>query len=287
MSIRKRFLPPGWYPAGAERTTEVIQAMSAALAAGKGSAGSPGVARVALGVAGIVPHAGWEFSGSLALEVMSYLSRSIDTIVIIGGHLGPSDGIVCAMEDGYETPLGPMAADRELLGALGRAARLREDRSADNSVEVQLPFARYLFPHARVLCLRAAPSEDASALGKAIAAACRQLGRKAAVVGSTDLTHYGPAYGFSPAGSGEKALSWMRDVNDRRFIEALLQMDDTGALGLARTERSACSAGGALCAISFAREMGVRAGRLLRYATSYEVHPADSFVGYAGVLYSP
>ena len=198
---------------------------------------SRGCPRRTRGVAGIVPHAGWEFSGSLALEVMSYLSRSIDTIVIIGGHLGPSDGILCAMEDGYETPLGPMAADRELLGALGRAARLREDRSADNSVEVQLPFARYLFPHARVLCLRAAPSEDASALGKAIAAACRQLGRKAAVVGSTDLTHYGPAYGFSPAGSGEKALSWMRDVNDRRFIEALLQMDDTSALGLARTRK--------------------------------------------------
>ena len=180
MSVRKRFLPPGWYPAGAERTTEVIQAMSAALAAGKGSAGSPGVARAAppAGVAGIVPHAGWEFSGSLALEVMSYLSRSIDTIVIIGGHLGPSDGILCAMEDGYETPLGPMAADRELLDALGRAARLREDRSADNSVEVQLPFARYLFPRARVLCLRAAPSEDASALGKAIAAACRAAGPK-------------------------------------------------------------------------------------------------------------
>ncbi|HUI72061.1 MAG TPA: AmmeMemoRadiSam system protein B, partial [Spirochaetia bacterium] len=49
--------------------------------------------------------------------------------------------------------------------------------------------------------------------------------------------------------------------------------------------RSACSAGGALGAVSFAKEMGVSKGALLRYMTSFDVHPAESFVGYAGVLY--
>ncbi len=278
MSVRRRFLPPGWYPSGKESTTEAIQRMSRSL--GERYPG-PGT-----GVAGVVPHAGWEFSGSLALEVMACLSRPLDTIVIIGGHLGPSDGILCAMEDSYETPLGDMAVDRELREHLGGSLAIREDRAADNSVEIQLPFARYLFPEAKVLGLRASPSEDAGRLGDAIAAAGRTLGRRIAIIGSTDLTHYGPNYGFSPAGQGERARRWVRDVNDRRLIEALTAMDGPAVLERAGKERSACSAGGALSAMSFARVMGVRKGRLLRYSMSWDVQPAESFVGYAGVLYA-
>ena len=47
------------------------------------------------GCAGIMPHAGWHFSGRLALEVLSYSARGIDTIVIIGGHMGSTDRILC------------------------------------------------------------------------------------------------------------------------------------------------------------------------------------------------
>jgi hypothetical protein len=277
MSVRRRFLPPGWYPSEMKSAKEAIEAMLHLIPA------QP----PATGVAGVVPHAGWEFSGSLSLEVMSCISRSIDTIVIIGGHLGPSDGILCLMEDSYETPLGIMRADVGLRDELAGSIRMREDRWADNSVEVQLPFAKHLFPGAAVLGLRASPSNDAVRLGLAIAQAGRNLDRRIAVVGSTDLTHYGSNYGFSPAGQGERARSWVRDVNDRRFIEALTCMDSTAILELANRERSACSAGGALSAVSFAREMGVQEGRLLRYMTSYEIHPAESFVGYAGVLYNP
>jgi hypothetical protein len=151
---------------------------------------------------------------------------------------------------------------------------------------VQLPFVKYLFPRAKVLGMRASPSRDADRLGKAIAEAARGLGRKIAVAGSTDLTHYGSSYGFAPAGTGNKALRWVREVNDRRLIESLLAMEFDSALERALTERSACSVGGALAALSFARENGVRKGELVRYSTSFDVHPADSFVGYAGILYS-
>jgi hypothetical protein len=238
------------------------------------------------GIAGIIPHAGWGFSGGLAFEVLSRISRTMDTIVIIGGHLGPADGILCAFEDSYETPLGPLQADLELLDQIRASLPVTEDRSTDNTVEVQLPFVRYLFPRARVLGMRAPPSPDAVRLGKVLATAAHTLGRRVAVAGSTDLTHYGASYGFAPAGSGNRALRWVREVNDRRFIESLLAMDFDMALERALKERSACSAGGALAALSFARENGVREGKLLRYMTSFDVHPAESFVGYAGILFS-
>jgi len=274
MRLRKRYLPPGWYPGSADRTREAIERMEKAVPP-----------HASHGIAGIVPHAGWEYSGSVAFEVFSRISRSMDTIVIIGGHLGPADGILCAFDDAYETPLGPIDADVALLEEIRAAMPVREDRYADNTVEVQLPFVHYLFPSARVLGMRASPSLDAGRLGAVLAGAARKLGRAIGVAGSTDLTHYGTNYGFSPAGSGESALRWVRDTNDRRFIESLLAMDSDAALERALRERSACSAGGALVAMSFARESGIRQGTLVRYATSFDVHPAESFVGYAGVLY--
>ncbi|MGD0724670.1 MAG: AmmeMemoRadiSam system protein B [Spirochaetia bacterium] len=275
MRVRRRYLPPGWYPGAEEKAREAIENMERSI--------KPEPAR---GIAGIVPHAGWEFSGGLAFEVLSRISRTMDTIVIIGGHLGPADGILCAFEDSYETPFGLVPADLELLAAIRAAVPVTEDRSADNTVEVQLPFVKYLFPLAKVLGMRASPSLEADRLGKALAEAARGLGRKVGVAGSTDLTHYGSSYGFAPAGSGNRALRWVKEVNDHRIIESLLAMEFDTALERALSERSACSAGGALAALSFARENGVREGKLLRYSTSFDVHPGDSFVGYAGILYS-
>jgi AmmeMemoRadiSam system protein B len=116
--------------------------------------------------------------------------------------------------------------------------------------------------------------------------AASRLGRRVAVVGSTDLTHYGNNYDFSPMGGGEKALHWVKEVNDRRFIDCLLSMDAAEALERAIKERSACSVGGALAAMGFARAGGIAAGKLVDYRTSSDIVPADSFVGYAGVLYA-
>ena len=81
-------------------------------------------------------------------------------------------------------------------------------------------------------------------------------------------------------------LAWVREVNDRRFIDAVLAMDVEAVIERALGERSACSAGGALAAMGFARERGVSRGELLRYCTSRDVHPAESFVGYAGIVFS-
>jgi AmmeMemoRadiSam system protein B len=105
-------------------------------------------------------------------------------------------------------------------------------------------------------------------------------------VGSTDLTHYGRNYGFLPAGTGEKALRWVREDNDSRIIAELLSMDAESALQLALRDRSACSAGGAVAALAFAKEKGVTKGRLVRYQTSHDVQPSESFVGYVGIIYS-
>jgi AmmeMemoRadiSam system protein B len=191
-----------------------------------------------------------------------------------------------AGEDALETPLGELPVDREFALALGRALDCRGDRYTDNTVEVLLPMVHHFFPRAQALWLRL-PAEAASLeAGQEIARIAKKIGRRVAVLGSTDLTHYGENYEFSPRGKGEQALAWVRDVNDRRFIDAVLSGDPRAVLERAEGERSACSAGAVLGAMGFAGESGDPKGELLAYGTSADVgsHGSGgvpgSFVGY-------
>jgi MEMO1 family protein len=274
MTVRRRCLPAGWYPVSAAAVRERVAAFIAECPPAAGAC------------AAVAPHAGWEFSGALAAAAVASLRRDAATVVVVGGHLGTRDGVVAAPEDAFETPLGSIAADAELRDEIGRRIALAEDRVADNTVEVQLPLVAALLPRARVAAFRAPPSARATELGAAIAAAAAALGRAVVVVGSTDLTHYGQSYEFAPAGAGEAAARWVSDVNDRRFVEAVVALDGAQAVDRAVRERSACSAGAAAAAIAFAlAQPGGAEARLLHYRTSRDVMPASSFVGYAAIVF--
>ena len=274
MKIRRRSLPEGWYPSSADAVrARVEEFLSACPPEPEGSA-----------VAVVAPHAGWGYSGALAAAAAASLRRAAETVVIVGGHLGPRENVYAAFEEALDTPLGAARTDTELLGAVRGRIAVAEDRIADNTVEVHLPLVRVLFPEARVVAFRAPASQLARALGVAVHLAARELGRSVVLLGSTDLTHYGPSYDFEPEGRGEAAARWVREVNDRRFIEAVVALDGEEALRRALRERSACSPGAAVAAIAFARAGGAANARLLHYRTSLDVAPASSFVGYAAVL---
>jgi AmmeMemoRadiSam system protein B len=274
MKTRRRCLPAGWYPqdkAGVIRKIELLREETA-----------PPPVRA---WAGILPHAGWEFSGRAALRVVLSVKGPVDTCVVVGGHLPPRAGLLAAFEDAYDTPLGPLPADRDLLDVLRQSLPLREDAFTDNTVEIQLPFVKYAFPDCSCLWLRAAPSGEAVALGETLGRLARESKKNVLVLGSTDLTHYGGNYGFAPRGRGEAAVRWVKEVNDKKLIDLFLSIDLDAALHTAETDSSACSAGGAAAAAAYARSLGTSQGTLLSYYTSYDVMPNESFVGYAGILY--
>jgi AmmeMemoRadiSam system protein B len=275
-SIRPRSLPTGWYPQSEDETKEEIEEFLK-------KARDPSIK--ATFKAGVAPHAGWFYSGRLACNVFKQLAQPCDTIVVVGGHMHPRSRVIAALEDGYYTPFGPIDADLDLLNEVRAAIEVDEDTEPDNTVEIQLPFAKYFFPKSKALHFRAPPSEKAIQLGAAIAQAAMKANKKVVVLGSTDLTHYGPNYGWSPKGSGKDAVKWMKDVNDKHFIDALLAFKPEEAIDLANKQRSACSAGAAIAALSFAQSSGAKASTLLDYYTSYDVQANSSFVGYGGILF--
>jgi len=127
-------------------------------------------------VAGIVPHAGWVFSGSLAALVFSAIKQrheKVDTFVIFGaahGYFGQSPAVFD--KGSWATPLGEVAIDEELADAVldsGSAVSDTGAHSSEHSIEVQVPFIEYLFAEAKILPIIVPPNGQAVALGTSIA----------------------------------------------------------------------------------------------------------------------
>ena len=113
----------------------------------------------------------------------------------------------------------------------------------------------------------------------------RNLGLSLKVIGSTDLTHYGPNYGFSPAGTGKAGVAWVKETNDKRMVDHMIALDSSEILSDALSSYNACCGGAAAAAVASARALGASRGELLVYTTSYDKRPDNSLVGYAGVVF--
>jgi AmmeMemoRadiSam system protein B len=248
-------------------------------------------------VAGIVPHAGWTFSGSLAASVFSAIKQQqekVHTFVIFGAHYLGRSPAVC--DRGFwETPLGQVAIDEELADAVLSSDGALSDPAAhrfEHSIEVQVPFIQYLFAGAKILPILVPPREQAIALGTGIAEIISRDDRKQIVcIGSTDLTHYGPRYGFTPKGINEEALQWATEVNDKKFIDLAVKLEPKDLLASAAENCNACGPGGAAATLAVAKKLGKKKGVLLAHTSSNQVMlrkmgatSADS-VGYAAIVF--
>jgi AmmeMemoRadiSam system protein B len=163
--------------------------------------------------------------------------------------------------------------------------RKESPSSGDNTIEIQLAMVKYFFPEAKLVAVRSPLSLKAETVGREIAEIAKKEGISIVAIGSTDLTHYGPNYGFLTKGIGPASVKWVKEENDKGFIERALKMDAAALLKHAIENDSACSAGAAVSAMATCKAMGAEKGILLDYYTSYDIMPDDSFVGYAGIIY--
>lgn len=249
-------------------------------------------------VGGIVPHAGWTFSGDVAAMVFAAVKKqraTVDTFIIFGtahSYFGPRPAIDDSSS--WQTPLGVIAIDsafRDALLARKVVVRDSEAHQYEHSVEVQVPFVQHLFPEAKLVPIVTPPVDTAIALGEAVAELIAAEGRTAVCIGSTDLTHYGPRYGFTPMGRGSEGLQWAANVNDRQFIDLALSLDAERLLSEAIEKANACGPGAAAAATAAARKLGTTKGQLLAYTNSNEIMRSkmgttsrDS-VGYAAIVF--
>ncbi len=247
---------------------------------------------------GLVPHAGWPFSGRLAAQTLAALCkvRAPDTFVLFGAdHTGQVRSGDVFAEGAWRTPLGEVAVDEQLASLVLQAGpTLQANPQAharEHSLEVQIPLIQTIAPQARILPIAVPPTDLAIQVGQAVGnVLASQRDKHVQVVGSTDLTHVGGHFG-SPVDPGEPTEQYARQ-NDRRMLDRIEAMDAPGVLSEAAQHHSACGAGAIAATIAATEAIGASTGQLIEYTNSYQVLRQvegfardDTTVGYASVVF--
>ena len=283
MNTRKAVFAGSWYPASAEDCELAIKEFLTQTPTSERDGET--------WLGGIVPHAGWYYSGQIACDVIHRLKDEVspDLVVLFGMHLHAGSSNHMMPTGARETPFGELPVAEELALHLKQRFSFKEEtpqRSVqDNTIELQLPFVKYLLDPKQILAIGVPPKGASLEIGRSVAQWAQSKGQRLKVIGSTDLTHYGSNYGYAPQGAGEQAVEWVRKENDRRLIDALLAMAPDKVIDQGLAHQNACCAGAAATAVAAVQDMGARQAKELAYATSYDKSPGDSFVGYVGVVF--
>jgi len=231
----------------------------------------------------ISPHAGYMYSGAVAGRAYACVrGMSFDTVIVVApSHRFPFRGASIFGGGGYETPLGVVPVDRELVDAISEPSRgfgfEPRAHASEHSLEVQVPFLqRALGEFSLVPIVMGDQSETAVRLLAArIADAVRSsAGKRVLLVASTDLSHY---HGH------DEAVEL-----DSHVIRAVEDFDPEGLLAsLALGECEACGGGPTAVVMMAARELGALKSTVVGYATSGDATGDKSqVVGYmAAVLH--
>ncbi len=150
----------------------------------------------------VVPHAGYVYSGDAAAFGYALASRrkTKRVIILAPSHYARFRGAVTLHCDGFRTPLGAVAIDREGLAKVLEFSWVREDAAPfgpEHSLEIQLPFLQVVLPGVAVvpLLVGEVPPGLARQWGEELAA---MADAETLIVVSSDLTHYGERFDYVP-----------------------------------------------------------------------------------------
>jgi AmmeMemoRadiSam system protein B len=231
---------------------------------------------------GVAPHAGYMYSGPVAAWIYSALAGfgKPDVFIVVGpNHYGIGAPVAVMKSGVWETPLGRIEIDGDLAERIMSHYKEVEDDpyafSKEHSVEVQIPFIQYYFKDVKIVPIvmwRQTPS-TARELGRAIAKAIKDYGKKVYVIASSDFNHYEP-----------------HDVTMKKddiAISKILQLDEAGFFEVAsKFDISICGIGPIAALIAAAKELSYGNVTLLKHATSGDTSGyRDETVGYASVIF--
>jgi len=177
----------------------------------------------------IAPHAGFEYSGRCAARAYASLSpaQGIRRVILLGAaHRSGFAGACVADYAAYATPLGAVPVDTEICRALAAKRLFRSDRDImrfEHSLENQLPFLQTALAGGEYrivpVIFGALEKKDFQAMAESIAP---YIDDRTLVIASSDLTHYGENFGYTPF---RRDLAANLEKLDQGFIDPVLKLD--------------------------------------------------------------
>ena len=231
-------------------------------------------------IGGMVPHAGFIYSGPCAAHFFACLDTSVKRVILLGvNHGGRGHRAALSPWQGWQTPLGNVPVDGELNEAFAaRINFLKQDGLAhrqEHSIEVQLPLLQRVLGNFTFLpiSLSYLSMEECAELGAAVAQACKSDTSptpRTIILASSDLNHY-----LSPAET---------KARDELALKQVLALNPAGLMDIVENENiSMCGVLPTAVMLFAVNRLGVKQARLLKHCHSGDVSPMRKVVGYASV----
>jgi AmmeMemoRadiSam system protein B len=233
----------------------------------------------------MVPHAGYIYSGQVAAHGYKLLSGcDIGTAIVISpSHQEYFPFAAVFPGDAYETPLGSILVDREMVEAVSTAGELvrasdrghalKPSRQGEHALEVQLPFLQCVLPEVKILPVVMGDQNwpICNALGSALGPVLRRPG--VVVIASSDLSHFH---------SSEES-----DRLDGRFLQVLERMDPQALFeAVQKGNCEACGMGPVVSAMIAGLTAGATRCRVITSCNSGDVSgDRHRVVGYAAAAF--
>lgn len=227
----------------------------------------------------IVPHAGFIYSGYQAIhvfEILKNLPSRPDTIFIINpNHTGYGPRIATDENEAWETPLGPVRLDFDMIQKLGFPASEMAHRH-EHSAEVMLPFLKYVLDNdfkIVPITMSAQNLENAKLIASAIFQAVKKSAKHVFFIASSDFSHF-----LSP----EKG----KELDDY-VLKEIYRLNSKGVEAQVNSKNiSVCGFGAIMSLIEYAK-LAIENPKLslLKRGHSGEVHQSDEVVNYVSILF--
>jgi AmmeMemoRadiSam system protein B len=236
----------------------------------------------------VVPHAGYIYSGAIAAHSFNILANNgfANSFIIIGpNHTGFGSGVSLMSEGTWQTPLGDVIINENLAKKLWKGIIDKDEKAHqyEHSIEVQLPFLQFVaknkFFNFIPICLAMQDYETAKEVGEIIADALKNFNENIVIIASTDFSHVGFNYMTAPT-KGIRVDKYA-EKKDKLAIDQILNMNPKGLIETVENNNiSMCGYGPVAAMLTASKILGAKKAELLKYSTSYEVHPNSSCVGY-------
>jgi AmmeMemoRadiSam system protein B len=229
-------------------------------------------------VAVIAPHAGHQYSGTVAAHAFTALRGLTPRLVVILSpfHDFSNYPLLTTKHQAYSTPLGNIEVDQSALAELqaGLAIPITPiEHDREHSLEIELPFLQRVFTHEFKLLpvmVRLQDAETARSLGEALGHILQK--KDAILVASTDLSH------FHDADTAHLLDAEMLRQFESFDPDSIFEAEELG-------RGSACGYAAVASVLWASRELGANKVKVLKYATSGDVTGDNSsVVGYGAAV---
>ncbi|MCC6015774.1 MAG: AmmeMemoRadiSam system protein B [Desulfurococcaceae archaeon] len=283
----------GFYPINKDKLLKEIERMFRDSVRGPGALPTKSEGNLEI-IAGIVPHAGYSYSGSCAAWFYKKLAENtpkIDLAIILGTNHTGFGGIITTTTyyKKWSTPLGEVEVDIDFIEKLKNRCRYVEDdvlaHMREHSVEVQIPFLQYLYQDFKIvpIVVKELGYNEASEFARILYKSVSQTMKRCVVIASSDFTHHGSIYGYTIF--RENISENVRKL-DLMFIEKIMQLDTKGFLNLIRRyDATVCGFGAIAIAMEYAKLHQCKAELLKYYHSGDVTGEEDIVVGYAAIAF--